>query len=307
MATLLLTAVSWLGSRYWLPELLTHFRLQYVCAALILLAVSIIRRQPGSGLIAAMVAAANLIPLLPYVTPGAAPAQAGLISLRVMSINVHFRNRDYGRVRALIEHEDPDIVGLSEVSGEWIAGLAALAEAYPHAVLRPEEGAYGLALFSRVPVRELATSPYVEAGIQTAISVEVEFQGNRAILTLAHLMAPVSPDKASLRNLQLKKIAEMAGTYPYDNQILIGDLNITPWSPYYVQLQDAGLANAASGRGYLPTWPAGFYALQIPIDHILLSGEFEVQQIRRAASFGSDHLPILADVAIAGASPDQPQ
>jgi endonuclease/exonuclease/phosphatase (EEP) superfamily protein YafD len=144
MATLLLTAVSWLGSRYWLPELLTHFRLQYVCAALILLAVSIIRRQPGSGLIAAMVAAANLIPLLPYVTPGAAPAQAGLISLRVMSINVHFRNRDYGRVRALIEHEDPDIVGLSEVSGEWIAGLAALAEAYPHAVLRPEEGAYGL-------------------------------------------------------------------------------------------------------------------------------------------------------------------
>jgi endonuclease/exonuclease/phosphatase (EEP) superfamily protein YafD len=305
---LVLTAASFLGSRYWLLELLTHFRFQYVCGALLLFAIAGIRRRPGSSFIALFVATANLIPMLPYVMPGTASAQAGQFSLRIMSLNVHFRNGDHAAVRALIEHEDPDIIGLSEVSQGWIDGLVALAAEYPHSVLRPEDGANGLALYSRVPLHELETSPYVEDGIQTAISVDVELPATVATVTLAHLMAPTSPGKAALRNLQIEKITEMAGTYPNDNQILIGDLNITPWSPYYAQLQqDAGLANAAAGRGYLPTWPASFYALQIPIDHILLSDGFQVERIRRAARFGSDHLPIVADVSIPGTGPDQPR
>jgi len=305
---LVLTAASFLGDRYWLLELLTHFRFQYVCGALLLFAVAVTRRRPGSTFIALFVATANLIPMLPYVMPGTASAQAGQFSLRIMSLNVHFRNGDHAAVRALIEHEDPDIVGLSEVSHGWIDGLAALTAEYPHTLLRPDDGAHGLALYSRVPMQEVETSPYVEAGIQTAITVDVELPTSRATLTLAHLMAPTSPGKAALRNLQIEKIAEMAGTYPNDNQILIGDLNITPWSPYYAQLQqDAGLANAAAGRGYLPTWPAGLYALQIPIDHILLSDGFQVERIRSAAPFGSDHLPIVADVSLSGTGPDQPQ
>jgi endonuclease/exonuclease/phosphatase (EEP) superfamily protein YafD len=305
---LVLTAASFLGSRYWLLELLTHFRFQYVCGALLLFAVAGIRRRPGSSLVALFVATANLMPMLPYVMPGTAAAQAGQFSLRIMSLNVHFRNGDHAAVRALIEHEDPDIIGLSEVSQGWIDGLAALAAEYPHTVLRPEDGAHGLALYSRVPMHELETSPYVEDGIQTAIFVDVELPASRATVTLAHLMAPTSPGKAALRNLQIGKITEMAGAYPNDNQILIGDLNITPWSPYYAQLQqDAGLANAAAGRGYLPTWPAGFYALRIPIDHILLSDGFQVERIRSAGQFGSDHLPIVADVSIPGTGPDQPR
>jgi endonuclease/exonuclease/phosphatase (EEP) superfamily protein YafD len=305
VASLILTIGSWLGSSYWLLELLTHFRIQFVAGAVVLLVVAAARRKPGSSFVALFVAAANLIPLLPYVLPGAADAQAGQSPLRIMSVNVLFRNNDHGALRALIEREDPDIVGLLEVNDAWIKGLAGLTAKYPHSVLRPEDGAYGLALYSRIPIRELETSPYIQDGTQTAVLVEVEIHDRRAILTLAHLMAPTSARKAGLRNLQIAKITEMIGTDRGHEHILIGDLNITPWSPYYAQLEEeAGLANAAGGRGYLPTWRTGFNVLKIPIDHILLSDAFEVQQFRTAAPFGSDHLPIVADVAVSGANAD---
>ena len=304
-ASLLLTIGSWLGSRYWLLELLTHFRIQFVAGAVVLLVVAVARRTPGSSFVALFVAAANLIPLLPYVLPGASNAQAGQDSLRIMSANVLFRSNDHGALRALIEREDPDIIGLLEVNDAWMEALAGLTAEYPHSVLRPEDGAYGLALYSRIPVRELQTSPYIQDGTQTALLVEVGIHDERAILTLAHLMAPTSARKAGLRNLQIAKITEMIGTDRGHEQILIGDLNITPWSPYYAQLEEkAGLLNAAGGRGYLPTWRTGFNVLKIPIDHILLSDAFEVRQFRTAAPFGSDHLPIVADVAVRGANAD---
>jgi endonuclease/exonuclease/phosphatase (EEP) superfamily protein YafD len=296
---LLVTAVSYLGSRYWLPELLTHFRFQYTCAALVLLLVAAVRRQSVSAFVILLVVTANLIPLLPYLLSGPAPAQASALSLRVMSLNVHFRNSDHDAVRALIQREAPDIVGLSEVNAAWIDALSSLTAEYPYTVLRPEQGAHGLAVYSRVPIRERETSPYIERGTQAAISVHLDLAGAGATLTLAHLMAPTSARKAGLRNLQIRKMAEMVRADHGKEQIFIGDLNITPWSPYYAQLEEgAGLVNAADGRGYLPTWPAGFYVFRIPIDHVLLSGGFAVQQIRTAPSFGSDHLPIIADVSI---------
>jgi endonuclease/exonuclease/phosphatase (EEP) superfamily protein YafD len=309
-AALLLTAGSWLGSKYWLLELLTHFRMQFVAAAAVLLAVAMVRRRPGGSFVALLVAAANAIPLLPFIMPGVMPGAidaeagqwAGQSSTRIMSANVRMRNNDHGALRAQIERESPDIVGLLEVDDAWIEGLSGLQAEYPHRVLRPEDGAYGLALYSRFPIRELETSPYIQDGTQTALSVEVELEDTHVTLTLAHLMAPVSAGRAGLRNLQIETISGMIRMDRGHEQIVIGDLNITPWSPFYAPLEkEAGLVNAARGRGYLPTWPAGFNVLKIPIDHMLSSDGVHVQRFRTGAETGSDHLPIIVDVAIPGA------
>ena len=89
-------------------------------------------------------------------------------------------------------------------------------------------------------------------------------------------------------------------------RIVMGDLNITPWSPFYVPLEEeAGMTNAANGRGYLPTWPAGLDLLKIPIDHMLVSEGVTVQQFRTGEENGSDHLPIILDVVIADTRVEQ--
>lgn len=304
LAALLLTAGSWLGSEVWLLELLTHFRMQFLVGALALSILAGILRRPGCVLVALLVAAANAWPLLPYLVPaaiGGIDAQAAQFSTRILFANVRVGNHHYDALRALIAEEQPDIVGLAEVDEAWLDGLSALHAEYPYSVLRPQHDAHGLALFSRLPIHELETSPYVEDGIQTAIMVEVEMPLEQATLTLAHPMSPVTPGKATRRNVQLRKIATLIEGDRNEEQILIGDLNITPWSPFYAPLEDgATLFNAAVGRGYWPTWPTwtmGFSVLQIPIDHCLLSDGFQVQQYRIGAGIGSDHLPLVVDIA----------
>lgn len=299
-AGLAATLASYLGRSYWLLELLTHFRMHLTTGSILILLAVLVRRRFAAATVAALVAAANLAPMLPYVTPGPPQAEASQAGIRVMSANVSLHNADYAAFRAAISQENPDVIGLQEVSGKWLDELSSIRADYPFTVLRPEDGAYGLALFSRFPVREFPSSPYREDGIQTAISVDLELRQKSVTLVLAHLKAPTTPRNAELRNLQIGRLVAMIGNNRNNEQILIGDFNTTPWSPYYVPLEtEANLTNAARGRGYQATWPVGLGFLKIPIDHCLVSTGLRVRQMRTGSDIGSDHFPIIVDVAFA--------
>ncbi len=299
---LLLTAASWLAETSWLLELLTHFRLQFAGGGILILAFALLRRQAATIGIAGLVAAANGAFLVPYVMPGTPAAEAATQeTVRIMGVNVRYGNADYAAVREAVRHEDPDVVGLVEVTEKWAQELEDLREEYPFAIVRSEEGAFGLALFSRLPLDEAAISPYIEDGTQAAIFVDLMLQETPVTLVLSHLRAPTGPANAKLRNRQLLRIAELVNTDPNGEQILLGDLNTTPWSPDYRAFEAAaGLSNAARGRGYLSTWPTWLPGalLRIPIDHCLLSDGLRVQQLRTGGDVGSDHLPIVADIAL---------
>jgi endonuclease/exonuclease/phosphatase (EEP) superfamily protein YafD len=298
----LLTAVSWLGSYGWAPELLTHFRVQFVAGALAIGTLAVAVRRPGVALVAVLTAAANAWPMLPYLVPGALPVQASERSVRMMFANVNINNDHYDTLRALVEAEQPDILGLAEVDERWLTALSALHSEFPYSVLRPQADAHGLALFSRLPLRELHSAMDVQEGVQLAIVAEAELANGRVTVIVAHPMSPISPGSAAARNMQLRSISGMIKADRNHGQILIGDLNTTPWSPHYASLEtDANLVNAARGRGYWPTWPAWtpeWGVFKIPIDHCLLSDGIEVQQFRTGPEIGSDHLPLIVDVAI---------
>lgn len=298
---LLLTAASSLAPVSWLLELLTHFRLQFAGGAVFILALSLLRRRAAPVVLAGLAAAVNGAALVPYVLPGTPAAEASQPHVRLMSANVSYGNGNYAALRQAVRSENPDVVGFLEVTEAWERELAPLRTDYPYAIVRGEDGAYGLALFSRIPLEELEGSPYVEEGLQTAIMAEVAFEETPVTLILSHVRAPTAEAKARLRNTQLQRIAAMVKTDENEEQILIGDLNTTPWSPYYRRLEnDAGMANAARGRGYVSTWPAWLPTslLRIPIDHCLVSDGLRVRQFRTGPHVGSDHLPIVADIAL---------
>ena len=302
-AGLVATAASFFGRAHWLLELLTHFRMHFALGLILLLLLALARRRFAAAIVAAALAAANLSPMAPYVAPGSPQAEASPAGIRVMAANLNLHNSDYVALRSAIRQENPDVVGLMEVTRKWADELSSIRSEYPFTVLRPEEGAYGLALFSRVPMQEIRSSPYLEQGIQTAISVDVELGQKAVTIVLAHFRAPTSPRNAEIRNLQIDRITEMIRSDRNEEQILIGDLNTTPWSPYYLPLEtEANLVNAARGRGYRATWPVGFGLLKIPIDHCLVSTGLRVRQMRTGADIGSDHYPIVVDIAFADAS-----
>lgn len=301
LAACLVTAASFLARGSWLLELLTHFRFQLALGSMVLLLCALVRRRLLTAALAALAAAANAAPLMPYVLPGPAEAEAAGVPLRLMSANVHYRNADYAALLEEVRRQDPDVLGLMEVDQAWLDGLSALESEYRYTVLRPEEGAYGLALYSNLPIRRLPQSPYVEDGFQTAVAVELATADGPLTLVLAHVRAPTSPAKAKLRNAQFGELAEMLRLDGNEAKVLMGDLNTTPWSPYYRQLAaTTEMQSAALGYGYQPSWPSGFSLLKIPIDHCLVSGALRVAGFRTGPDFGSDHLPIVVDLTSAG-------
>ena len=299
-AGVVVTLASYLGRTYWLLELFTHFRMHLATGLILVLLVALARRRLAVAVVAAVVAAANLLPMLPYITPGPPQAEASQAGIRIMSANVSLHNGDYAALRTAISQENPDVVGLQEVTDKWLDELSSIRADYPFTVLRPEDGAYGLALFSRFPMREVRSSPYREEGIQTAVSVDLEVRQKSVTLVLAHLKAPTTPRNAALRNRQIDRLAAMIRNDRNDEQILVGDFNTTPWSPNYLPLEtEANLTNAARGRGYQATWPVGLGFLKIPIDHCIVSTGLRVRQMRTGKDIGSDHFPIIVDVAFA--------
>ena len=81
--------------------------------------------------------------------------------------------------------------------------------------------------------------------------------------------------------------------------VLLGDLNITPWSPYFKDfIQVTGLQESRKGLGLYPTWPTWLPPLRIPIDHSLISIGITVQAFSLGHDIGSDHFPVILDFSI---------
>jgi endonuclease/exonuclease/phosphatase (EEP) superfamily protein YafD len=99
---------------------------------------------------------------------------------------------------------------------------------------------------------------------------------------------------------QLDRAARLAAQAPAGGVVLLGDLNLTPWSPRFRDLlDDAGLRDASMQLPFEPTWRAPLPFLGLAIDHVLTSPGLAVTCSRIGADVGSDHLPVIADIGIA--------
>ena len=85
----------------------------------------------------------------------------------------------------------------------------------------------------------------------------------------------------------------------FEPLVVLGDFNTTPWSYHFRELIINGqLLDGRRGLGILPTWPAKFFPLQIPIDHILLNDGARVVNMQTSTGLSSDHRTIWADLQL---------
>ena len=291
------TLVGFFGPFWWVFELATHFRVQY---AVVLAAMSglICWQQPrlaGLFVIFALVNALILVPrFLPLPITDHLSSKAGPV-LRVLLANVNSANRDEQRIRDTILEHQADFVVLLEATPWLLERLSDLADRYPHRLTAAREDNFGIALLSRQPWQHAEIVSFSAFGLP---SITAKFaDGPRHFTLLAtHPLPPVSADAAQDRNAQLAKLAELA-RQSRQPLLLVGDLNISPWSPYFTRLlTDSGLRD--SGRGITPSWPVGWFALWIPIDHALFSAGIHLKRRITGADLGSDHYPVIVDFQI---------
>jgi endonuclease/exonuclease/phosphatase (EEP) superfamily protein YafD len=155
-----------------------------------------------------------------------------------------------------------------------------------------------MAIFSRYPL--LTKERLVlDSSAHVALKVEVAVEQTRVTLLALHPTTPITPWKFKNRNKQFHEAASIMRSTG-GPKLLIGDLNTTMWSPYFVKLlRDSGLRDARRGFGLHPTWPAvlpGF--LRLPIDHCLVSDEWLVQAVSTGVAKGSDHQTVLFELAL---------
>ena len=300
-----LLVFSYLGQYSFYAELVSNFRLQ-VLVGLVIAGVAIgvlggLHRWMvwlGFGWVLVLLGAGWSI--FPETTRGARASQM-TNTVRLMTFNILGSNETPQRVVEVITENRPDAVVIIEYSSEWTQYLQPLHVDYPYRLEQPRWHGFGIAVFSKFPITDSSVRQLAADRTDSPMLIAMMDLGSSGVLRLAavHLLAPMQPDRMSIRNQQMK---EIEGLLPTDGipTVLVGDFNCVPWSPFMQELMEGtGLHDSREGWGYQGSWPTSFWPMLIPIDQALVSDDVNVvdRQVI-SASTGSDHLPILLEIAL---------
>jgi len=232
-----------------------------------------------------------------------------------MTYNVHgFKGLDrrlsLSRVARVILENEPDIVALQEVDvNRHRSGRVDQAQSlarrlkmdyhfYP--AVRTGDELYGLALYSRLPMRLVKAGPLphvIPFEPRGAQWFEIEVDGTPVQMINTHLGLR-NGERAAQINALLGP--EWIGHEDFhDPAVVCGDFNTPPGTWLFRRIAER--MRTARHVSPVPVRRGTFFGL-VAIDHIFVSPEFEVQNVRVHASLrarlASDHLPFLADLRL---------
>jgi endonuclease/exonuclease/phosphatase (EEP) superfamily protein YafD len=294
IAFCLATAFGFLGEYSWWLDLFSHFRAQYLIGLSALAITFLLRRRLKTAAIMLIFAGINLAVILPLYSDAAANNSNPSRSIRVMLINVNSQTGDPVRVAEVVRSFDPDVLVLEEINQRWVQALETLNASYPHRKVRPRNDNFGIGLYSKYPLAGSRVVSLGDSGVPTILSL-LEVEGGRLQMIATHPLPPAGADYARRRNQQLDLLPSLLD--PSVPQILLGDLNTTPWNVYFLRLlQRSGLKDSSVGWGLQPSWPSLGLPFRIPLDHCLHSPELQVVNRMIGPRVGSDHFPLIVDL-----------
>lgn len=283
------------GNSFFLFELFTHFPLQLAVVSGMAAGYWAGRKRPllcllGLGSLASHALAVYFAiyqPVEPSV-PKDHPAD-----LRVYHANVLYTRDDYRPIIDTIRHLKPDFFVLQEMTPEGVRAVSALRREYPYQDSVWAKGPCYILVGSRTPftVDSAARRNY------RAIALTSTVRGRVVSLVTVHPRTPLLPSWFRERNRQLQFVGEWIRRSKLPT-VLIGDFNISPFSPVF----DRTLGNSSRlracrrGFGYTPTWPRFLPLLFIPIDHAFTNFDFRTSNFRPLTTPGSDHRAVCVDL-----------
>ncbi len=221
-------------------------------------------------------------------------------AIKILSWNMLLVNRNYEDALALVQREQPDILLLIELSPLASKQLEPLRAMYPYSHCLPAWEGCGIGMMSRIPHTDFRTL-YLANHWMPAIELQVERTDGKGTLSLlgVHTVSPHLEDerRTNFRNQQLNDLGRWATDQP-GGAMIIGDLNVTPWSPpFWRLLQEGRLSDSSWYRGYFSSWPTILQRVGIPIDHALVNEKIKVLDRRNIyGRSNSDHFPIVITI-----------
>jgi len=219
--------------------------------------------------------------------------------IRIMTANVLTPNRNTDGLIALIRKHEPDVFVTLETDAWWQERLDVLEGDYPYSMKCPLDNLYGMHVYSRLALEDSAIQFLVEDDIPSMHTMVVLPSGRKVRIHFLH-PAPPSPtehDESTERDAELLVVAK--SVKGLDTPVIVaGDLNDVAWSTTTRLFRKiSGLLDPRIGRGMFNTFHADHWFLRWPLDHLFHSQHFTLSFITRLPSFGSDHFPVLVELA----------
>ncbi|MEX0810021.1 MAG: endonuclease/exonuclease/phosphatase family protein [Dongiaceae bacterium] len=293
---------------FWFFDLFSHFRAQYVVAA-IAVAILLFWLRPRSAALVALLLA-GWHSYIYFDVPKARHADSCADTIHLMTFNLQYRNREKAAAIDALSLARVDILVLEENWQDWAPHLDRLGDEYPHAAPEDWRDADGPTILSRFPIVDARiVRPFESASLDVDparsafaaamwyLVARIEIREGGATVIAVHAPYPNGTFLTGLRNAYLEDVATLARAI--DGPVIVaGDFNTTPWSPAFDPLfETAGLMSAGLP---LMTWPSWFPPAGIPIDHVLVNDRISSFGAGRGPDLGSDHLPVLASLCIDG-------
>ena len=291
--------LSYFGQHFYIAELLSNFRLQFLILFGVALLLTYFARAKRLLLICLLVAFGfSAQETLRIYLPADQPVP-GKTKVRLMSFNVWAVNWGFEEVIDEIRLHDPDVLVVLEYAGMWHEALNALNKSYPFQHRDPRWHGYGIAVFSKLPLENAKSIPLTKTEIDNpAIEVSLRIDGQLLNLTAGHVMSPVSRYRLKLRNQQFEELAESVNAKS-SPKILVGDMNCTTASGYLANLiSSTQLRDSRQGFGIHTSWVKFAPLITVPIDHVLVSEEIHIHDRFTGSPADSDHRPVIVDFSI---------
>ncbi len=248
------------------------------------------KRHPVLRSIGLLIFVANVVLLLHPIfanTPGHHITNSK--PLKIISVNVWAQNQSIERVATFLEKERADIVVLQEVYNDHLKTLRRdLRKIYPF-ILTCD--CRGLVLLSRFRWQVSGGNPLTSTK-PAMIWARFAKPGRGTYRVVGvHTAYPLRP------NLHTKHLKWLATRLPFGERLIVaGDFNATPWSTHLRSMA----ANYRLRRAltFAASWPSQFLLPLVLIDNIYVSGLFDLRASRVGPHVGSDHRPIIVEIAL---------
>jgi endonuclease/exonuclease/phosphatase (EEP) superfamily protein YafD len=301
------TVSGFLGRWWWAFDLFVHFRPHLAVAGVALLVAALVLRRRWVAVAAFAATATNAVPILPYLDLRAAAPDLPPANLRLLTFNLHGSDTNPAALRRLIEAERPDIVVLTELPGDLRPILAGVGPSLPYRMIARRYSTFDIALFSRWRFAGARIDRSVDPSfpvLYADVCDDAEWAGCVRIVGL-HASRPFAKmaggftDGRPWQQGQFAIAERFAATAPGGRAVVVGDLNLTPWSPAFGDLlARSGLYDTARGLRLSATWLSPLPFVGLMIDHVLASPDIAARDNRVGPDLGSDHRPVLADLAV---------
>ena len=231
-------------------------------------------------------------------------------TLKHLQFNLNFKNRCMDDFNAYLKETKPDVLTLQEVTPEHRESLREL-QYKPYALelsknypfIEREKGEYpyqsyckfqsvgGVAILSKYPINEEKSVCLEGKGLLWS-QIIVDEQPINIVSIHTYWPYPLhQPEQIDLIKQVFQHITPPT--------LIAGDFNAAAWSHTVKEIERVSQTKVVEGMRWSIALEKQFSAIpnfKLAIDHVLLSKEFQVEEIFVEKGLGSDHFPIVSKI-----------